>query len=291
MTAPHRFKAPEDGRLNAAMLAGYAANGFLVLQGFADPVACDGLSRRALEIVETFDPAEAGVFSTTQGDAGRDEYFKTSGDKIRCFLEQEALDAHGDLAAPKSGAVNKIGHAMHDLDAVFEGFSHGAKLANLALSIGLSQARILQSMFIFKPPRIGGEVSWHQDGAYLRTEPESVTGFWFALDEATIENGCMQAIPGGHLGPLRRRFRRHGDDLVLDVLDDTPLETQAAVNLPASKGDLVILHGRLPHASTANRSDRARHAYTLHAIEGAYRYPDDNWLRRSPELPLRGFSL
>ena len=144
-------------------------------------------------------------------------------------------------------------------------------------------------MFIFKPPEIGGEVMGHQDATYLYTEPESVTGFWFALDEATTENGCLQAIPGGHLGPLRSRFRRLGDDLKIDVLDETPLETMDAAYLTARNGDLVLLHGRLPHASTANRSSLSRHAYTLHVIDGACHYTDDNWLRRAPDLPLRGF--
>jgi phytanoyl-CoA hydroxylase len=45
----------------------------------------------------------------------------------------------------------------------------------------------------------------------------------------------------------------------------------------------------LPHFSGPNQSDRSRHAYTLHVIEGECRYPADNWLRRGPVLPLRGF--
>ncbi len=290
MNAPFQFPAPEDGRLDAGMQAGYAANGFLLLEGFAEAKACDALSARALEIVEAFDPKAAGIFSSVREAGGRDEYFKTSGDKIRCFLEDEALDARGDLTVPKSRSVNKIGHALHDLDPVFEAFSHSDKLANLATDVGLADARILQSMIIFKPPRIGGEVTWHQDATYLRTEPDSVTGFWFALQDATLDNGCLQAIPGGHLGPLRSRFRRDGGGMAQDTLDETPFETQGAVDLPASKGDLVVLHGRLPHASTANRSDRARHAYTLHAIDGTCDYPADNWLQRAPELPLRGFA-
>jgi len=284
-----RYTLPADGALSDEMKAVYARDGFLVIEGFKSPEECDALVSRALEIVDEFDPASAGIFSSVREGEGRDEYFKSSGDKIRCFLEDEALDSRGELVADKRGAVNKIGHAMHDLDPVFEGFSRGSELAGIAADIGFSDPLILQSMFIFKPPEIGGEVMWHQDATYLYTEPESVTGFWFALDEATTDNGCLQAIPGGHLGALRSRFRRLGDDLKIDVLDETPLETMDAVYLPARKGDMVLLHGRLPHASTANRSSRSRHAYTLHVIDGACRYTDDNWLRRSPDMPLRGF--
>ena len=59
-------------------------------------------------------------------------------------------------------------------------------------------------MYIFKQPRIGGEVVCHTDHTYLWTEPPSVVGFWFAIDDATTENGCMWALPGGHRLPVRR---------------------------------------------------------------------------------------
>ena len=78
-------------------------------------------------------------------------------------------------------------------------------------------------MYIFKPPEIGGEVLCHQDATYLHTEPASVVGLWFALEDATCENGCLWALPGGHKQGLKSRFRRDGEvGLTLDVTDDTP---------------------------------------------------------------------
>ena len=53
-------------------------------------------------------------------------------------------------------------------------------------------------MYIFKQPNIGGEVTCHQDSTFLYTEPIDIVGLWFALEDATIENGCLWAIPGGH---------------------------------------------------------------------------------------------
>ena len=52
---------------------------------------------------------------------------------------------------------------------------------------------------------------------------------------------------------------------------------------------MLVLHGTLPHWSAPNTSATSRHAYTLHVIDGAADYPDDNWLRRAPDMPLRGF--
>ncbi len=65
--------------------------------------------------------------------------------------------------------------------------------------------------------------------------------------------------------------------------------TDGLVPLEVKKGALIVLDGLLPHLSRANRSPRSRHAYTLHLIEAGARYPEDNWLRRAPDLPLRGF--
>ena len=69
--------------------------------------------------------------------------------------------------------------------------------------IGMADPLAIQSMYIFKQPHIGGEVGCHQDATFLYTEPMSVTGFWFAIEDATVENGCLWAQPGGHRGPLR----------------------------------------------------------------------------------------
>jgi phytanoyl-CoA hydroxylase len=177
---------------------------------------------------------------------------------------------------------------MHDLDPVFDAFSRHQHLAKLASAL-FQHPLLLQSMFIFKQPRIGGEVTWHQDSTFLTTEPMSVIGFWFALEDATVENGGMMAIRGGHQGPLRQRFHRRNDAMVTETLDASPYPDGPKVALTARKGSLVVLHGLLPHWSGPNRSDRSRHAYTLHVIDGATHYREDNWLQRGADMPLRGF--
>jgi len=144
-------------------------------------------------------------------------------------------------------------------------------------------------MVIFKPSHIGGEVTCHCDHSFLWTEPQTVVGFWFALDDATIDNGCMWAIPGGQTGGARTRFRREGAGTTTDVLDPTPYDMDALVPLEVEAGTCIAFHGSLPHWSGPNTSDQPRLAYTLHLIDGTAHYSADNWLQRSPELPLRGF--
>ena len=84
----------------------------------------------------------------------------------------------------------------------------------MATDIGIVDPLAVQSMYIFKQPRIGGEVSCHQVATFLYTEPTSVVGFWFAIEDATLDNGCLWAQPGGHRGRCasaspRARRRRH----------------------------------------------------------------------------------
>lgn len=286
------YPASADGRLDEAMLEAYRESGVLILRDFVPAEACQALKNRARELVAAFDPQEVrSVFSTTSQAQLDDTYFIESGDKIRFFLEEDAFDESGQLRQSKEDSLNKIGHAMHDLDPVFDAFSRSPKLAGVAESLGFQDPLIIQSMYIFKPPKIGGEVVCHQDSTYIYTEPESCVGFWFALEDATVDNGCMYFIPGGHRMPLKQRnFRISDQELTTEILDPEPWPEHLKLPAEARTGTLVIFAGRTPHSSGPNLSAKSRHAYTLHVIDRSCHWPADNWLQRSPDLPLRGFS-
>lgn len=257
----------------------YNNDGFVVVPGFKSPGEVAALRARALEIVDAFDPDEHATTFTTGGDSARsDAYFMESGETIRCFLEEDRR------------TVNKIGHAMHDLDPVFDRFSHDPRLGEIASQIGLQSPLLYQSMYIFKQPKVGGEVDWHQDAAFFDTDPPSVVAFWFALEDATTTNGCLWAQPGGHRSPLRQRFIAENGSAKLHDLDATPWPSfDEARPLEVKSGALVVFHGLLPHYSATNRSDRSRHAFTLHAVDGTARYSPANWLQRKT-IPPRGFN-
>ncbi|RKP23648.1 hypothetical protein SYNPS1DRAFT_18283, partial [Syncephalis pseudoplumigaleata] len=110
------------------------------------------------------------AFTTNPDKHVRDEYFLTSGDKIRYFLEEDALK-DGELVVSKDRVINKIGHALHALDPVFKRITCDAKIKQAAHALGLMDPLIVQSMAILKQPRIGGEVKPHQDSTFLYTDP------------------------------------------------------------------------------------------------------------------------
>lgn len=270
--------------------AQFEQQGYLVLPGFVSEADCDALKARAEELVAGFDLQTVSIFTTREQTRTSDDYFLTSGDRIRFFFEEGAFRPDGSLRQDKALSLNKIGHALHDLDPRFDRFSRTPALASLAAELGMQKPLLLQSMYIFKQPHIGGEVSSHQDSTFLYTEPSTCLGFWFALEDATLENGCLWALPGGHKLGLKKRFvRAEGGGTAFRVLDATPVPEDRMVPLEVPKGTLVVLHGLLPHRSGPNTSSKSRHAYSLHLIDGTAVYPEDNWLRRSPDLPARGF--
>jgi phytanoyl-CoA hydroxylase len=281
--------------LTTEQIESYQRDGFLVVPDFVSAGARSRLRERAVAIVDEWEPSEQrSVFTTNEQERVSDGEFLASGSNIWCFFEADAFGPDGELTQPKELSINKIGHAQHDLDDEFQRFSYDPRLAEIADDVGMVDARALQSMYIFKQPHIGGEVGCHQDATFLYTDPMSVTGFWFAIEDATLDNGCLWAAPGGHLGPLRQLFKRSesGEGTVMEPIDATPLPEPPPggtdlVPLEVPAGTLVLLHGRLPHWSDVNRSAVSRHAYSLHCISGDAEYPDWNWLQRPADMPLQ----
>jgi phytanoyl-CoA hydroxylase len=291
--------------MTPAELENYGREGFLIRQNFVSAGSCDALRGRAQQLVRAFDPAGVvSIFSSHEQTRTSDDYFLESGDKIRFFFEENAFNPDGTLKQSKDQSINKIGHALHDLDPAFDRFSRTGQIKELVFGLGIENPLLLQSMYIFKQPHIGGEVTCHQDATFLFTEPLKLVGLWFALEDATIENGCLWAIPGGHKLGLKSRFVRGGSPTVregvglfeqpasqtrFEVLDTSPWPEEELVPLEVRKGTLIVLHPLLPHLSRENRSAKSRHAFTLHIIDASVKYPEENWLQRAPEMPLRGF--
>lgn len=273
----------------------FQRNGFVILPDFKSSGEIDELKNRAQHIISLHDfEQHRAVFSTGEQKEENQhvfqQYFLDSAEQVRCFFEEKAFGEDGKLSQPLGQSINKIGHALHDLDPIFNSFSRGEKLAALAKDLGLKEPQIWQSMYIFKQARIGGKVDWHQDASFFQTTPTSVITFWFALDDATLENGCLWIEKAGHKSPLRQIFKRRNNTTQLHTVNNMPWpDMQVAEPVEVKAGTLVCFHGHLPHYSAENTSDKARHAYTLHVTDGVCDYSPDNWIQRNSNLPARGF--
>lgn len=268
----------------------FNSDGYLILEDFYTGEQCDEIMKRGEELSNDFNfDGHPSVFQTNEQARTSDEYFLNSGNNISFFFEKDAFDNKGKLKNDLFHSLNKIGHALHDLDPVFEKFSRSPQLKALSAELKLDNYLIVQSMLILKHAKIGGVVDVHQDSTFLYTEPGSCIGFWFALEDATIENGCLWAMPGGHRTSLRSWFKRKPlGGTEMHIFNNKPLSTDDMIPLNVKKGTCIVLDGLLPHYSLPNTSGRSRQAYSLHTIDSRAKYPEENWLQRDMS-ELKGF--
>jgi len=273
------------------------------------------MKARALELVAAWDGKTTTEFRTDAGQTeaqGSDDYFISSAREIRCFWESDSdKTVCKDDPAATMRKINKIGHGLHVTDPVFKTYSESEKVAKLVRELGWEAPVLPQSMYILKNPKIGGEVTAHQDSTFLYTTPKpTCLGLWLALDDATLENGALWFRPGSHKEPVRRHFQRiTGDDgetrmNFLQLVEDeemTPLEgfalkdvgeetqerlrKEGFVLVECKAGDLVLIHGQVEHLSLRNTSEKQRHTFQLHLIEGpthGITWSPKNWLQYPP---------
>ena len=181
MTIIPKHYSRNDLPFDEEMKSFWNENGFIIIDNFYKENECDKLRFRTKELVKNFDYSlHKTIVNSKDQEHAKNTYFIESGDKIRFFLENGAFDYNGNLTDSIEFVINKIGHALHDLDPVFEKFSHRTDLHEIAKAIDIKKPKLIQSMYIFKQPRIGGEVLSHQDSTFLYTKPESTVGFWIA---------------------------------------------------------------------------------------------------------------
>lgn len=183
---------------------------------------------------------------------------------------QEILSTLGQDA--RQDAVRKLMFFV-EYEPRLKAISHHPKLIKAVTTLlGERVPHLFQDMALIKPPRLGREKPWHQDNAYFNYPYGTpVVGVWIALDEATIENGCMQFLPGQHKTGPRIHFQRRDWQIC-----DTEILGQESVAAPLKPGGLLFFSGLLPHGTPHNSSGNRRRALQFHyAPEDVAQQPDN----------------
>ncbi|KAL8596755.1 hypothetical protein ACOMHN_053851 [Nucella lapillus] len=135
-------------------------------------------------------------------------------------------------------------------------------------------------------------VTPHQDSSSLYTSPQRLVGLWLALEDATVENGCLWFVPGSHKEGLCGSHRmvhkasppQPGESSTEFVGTEVQHDQSRYIAGPVKKGTLVVIHGEVVHKSEPNHSERSREIYTFHVYDHAKAvYDDRNWLQ--PGIP------
>ena len=268
-------------------------DGYVVIDDFLTPEEIEEIHEAGKNFHTEAPKEERRIFSTVNSEntQSKDTYFLESGNKIRYFFEEGAIDDSGELKVDPAFALNKVGHALHSLHPVFNKVTFSDRVKEICWKLGFSKPAVAQSMYIFKNPGVGGEVKSHQDATYLHTDPCSTIGFWIPLEDATLQNGCLQFIKGSHKSGVHRRYLRNPDtDSKEFLIYDRPAPMYPMSNfvpVPVSKGACVLIHSQVVHRSDPNRSQVSRHAYAFHVIETEdSEYSKENWLQPPEDEPF-----
>jgi phytanoyl-CoA hydroxylase len=227
-------------------------------------------------------------------------YTEAEAEELRLRLEDVIA---GKSVAKPEALRNMLGESeqvvvqivnIWEADEAFCKHAYNPELCEMvAQLVGDDVLRVWHDQIQFKPPRIGGPTKWHQDHPYWPIiQPADLVSAWVALDDATLENGCMWMVPRSHRWGPHKGGTIGEDPVTFKPQPDLSLipegESVEPVPCEVRKGQVMFHHCLTWHGSPPNRSDRGRPAIAVHYMPGYTRYeptPRSHLMERRVEVP------
>jgi phytanoyl-CoA hydroxylase len=222
----------------------YRRDGYLVYEGLFRPEEVAALLERLEELVLEQIPRPAGVRMQIEPAVGRGEASASS--PLEALRKVEGLVEHDE----RFGALARDPRILDVMEAL----------------IG-PDIKLFRDALMMKPPRHGSAKPYHQDSAYWSIDPPDLVSVWMALDDATLENGCMRVIPGSHEWGILEH--QHLADF---QVDEAKLDTSNEVSVPLKAGGCLFFHSKLLHATAPNDSPYPRRSMIVSAMSARSRY-------------------
>jgi 2-oxoglutarate-dependent dioxygenase len=194
-------------------------------------------------------------------------------DKLRDRLDRLCFDQDGrglpdvrDLADHIDGrsdqsVMQRVN--LYQVDDEFDRLVHRRDFLDIVTAILGPNIQLLRDQCFYKPSRCGGEVYMHQDNRYWHLDPPHAVVLFIALDDCTVETGCVHYIPGSHRwGRVNHVRAADGRSILLEAVADKA----RSVPLELCAGAASLHHCQVLHWSPPNRSPRPRRAHTIEYV-------------------------
>lgn len=180
---------------------------------------------------------------------------------------------HNEEIARKGGAegisrANEITFTSHlaEHDPAIMGFCRRPELLDIATAFLGGDVDLYWNQSVFKLPEGRKEFPWHQDDGYTPVTPSPYLTLWLALNDATVQNGCISVLPGSH----KRGLLPH-EKTPLGLACHSADDPDQGVQVPLAAGSMAVFWSLTAHKSGANVSGAVRKAYIIQYAKAGLR--------------------
>jgi phytanoyl-CoA hydroxylase len=230
--------------IDAAQRQQWDEDGFFIVPGFAGPEVGEAMLERVVEISRR-----------AAGQRIHDGFF---------VAPEQNLARTIPVDADAEQRISKI-FRLHR-DKPFRAFIELPRTLDIGRSLLGPQIDCFLSQFIFKNPAAWGQ-PWHQDSFYFRFDRTPQVGFWLAVTEATLDNGCLWILPGSHREPVHKHVPDRRPDANIGYVEIVDYDFSLEQPVTMAAGDLLVFHSHLMHRSKDNGTDGLRAAMVYHLAQ------------------------